>query len=1170
MLLQSIKVNDRIRGIVPNEVIQIISINSLSSDADNVVACEIIYRKSDGSLGQQILYADNLDGISLETADLPWTFDADATLMRLASEAYRIRLAHLFDPHLAVYTSMIQPLPHQITAVYEDMLPRQPLRFLLADDPGAGKTIMTGLLIKELKVRGDLNRCLIVCPGNLVTQWQDELQDKFQLEFEILRNEHFESGNPFLDIPYCIARLDKLSRNDEAQRNLKMSEWDLIVCDEAHKMSASLFGDKEKHTKRYNLGLTLSTISRHFLLLTATPHNGKDDNFQLFLRLLDKDRFDGKNRSGDKPDAGDMMRRLVKEELKTFDGKPLFPERIAYTLKYDLSPLEKELYDAVTDYVRTGFARAEKVLNPKRAHAVGFALTVLQRRLASSPEAIYQSLRRRRERLEKYLVLLYAARDKGALSDPEYTGSFSDDDWNDFDDAPEEEINKIEEQFTDGATAAQTISELEIEIHTLNELEIKAEYLRNSSVDKKWEQVSRTLQDESQMFDKNRGREKIIIFTEHRETLYYLADKIRIMLGKKNAVVTIQGGMAHDERKSIEEHFKNDPSVSVLVATDAAGEGINLQKAHLMINYDLPWNPNRIEQRFGRIHRIGQRDVCHLWNLVANGTREGEVFTRLFDKLENERAALGGRVFDVLGKISFDEKPLRDLLIEAIRYGNDPKVRKKLDMKIDNAFDSGVLEKLFEERSLAGQSLGLEKVSHIREEMERLEARRMQPYFIENFCIDALESLTVHCQKKTSHRYTVSHIPRAVRETRSPEGTAYPIARSYSAITFEKEYIHVDGLEDAALICPGHPLLSVLLDTVLEKGQELLKQGTIFIDEHENARDRLLFYVEDILEDSRKDSAGRPIKASHRLHFIEIYKNGSVQSAGYAPYLDYAAPTAEELPLVKELLKKNAWWGADAESLARNYAVQHLSHEHLKEVQERRTAFVMKAEQEVKKRLDAEIAYWDMKVGEMYDQIAQGKTNAQLNADNFSKWAGDYRRRKKHRLEELELEKKIFPQIPTILGGAWVIPRAMVQDAQSAETDSVSSPEDRAALESIAMNTVSAIERSMGNIPHDLHSKNLGYDIESKTPEGTLRFIEVKAQESGSTFVMVTKNEMLVASNSKNSILAVVEINGTNYHTVYFQDWMKESPRLSVVNISLDLKKLRTEARVVYEGDSQF
>jgi superfamily II DNA or RNA helicase len=1181
MTLQEIRPNLRILGVIPGETIQVISAVPLGDGA-----LELVYRKNDGSLGQQLLYTDALDTLSIETGDLPWKFDADAAQVRLTSEAYRIKLAHLFDPHLAIHTSMIQPLPHQITAVYGEMLPRQPLRFLLADDPGAGKTIMSGLLIKELKVRGDLNRCLIVSPGNLAEQWQDELYSRFQLEFEILTNDMLDSsirGNAFLDKPYLIARLDKLSRNEEIQEKLKVSEWDLIICDEAHKMSATVFGNEEKHTKRYNLGILLSGITRHFLLLTATPHNGKDDDFQLFLRLLDGDRFEGKNRKKQKTDVTDIMRRLVKEELLTFAGKPLFPERIAYTLKYELSGPEMDLYNKVTEYVRTGFDKAQKVLDPKRARAVGFALTILQRRLASSPEAIYQSLRRRRDRLEKKLVELQTARDMGlnrSLDPQSYNRIFTDDDWDDFEDAPEEEINEMEEEFLDDATAAKTIAELEIEIHTLTDLELAAQRLLHSGVDRKWEQVSRTLQDDTLMYAEGGSREKIIIFTEHRDTLYYLAGKIRTMLGNNNAVVTIQGGMHREDRKLVEEKFKNEAAVSVLAATDAAGEGINLQKAHLMINYDLPWNPNRLEQRFGRIHRIGQRVVCHLWNLVAKDTREGDVFTRLFEKLDKERQSLGGKVFDVLGKVNFGDKPLRDLLIEAIRYGYKPEVRARLEQVIDGALDRAELERLLAERSLVGQTLGIEQVHEIREAMDRIEARRLQPHFIESFFIGAYESMKGQIRKRPDHRYTLPHVPRNLRESRSSLGVHYPIVQSYEAITFEKESIHIDGRidngslpADATLICPGHPLLNALIDEILGKNQGRLKQGTIFIDDSDSSKnDRLLFYIEDILEDGRKDSIGRPIKASHQLHFTEIYKDGTVQSAGLAPYLDYTVPTAEEYPILQKLLKKEAWWEQNAETLARDYAVRNLMPSHLKEVRDRRIAYVNKVEQEVKNRLNAEIVYWDTQAGIMSDQIVQGKVNAKLNADRFKERVSTLEQRLKFRLEELALERNIVSKPPTILGGAWVVPRSMLQAFNS--TDDAASEaitftiEGRKEIEQIAMETVSAIEREMEYEPRDVSKENIGYDIESKTPDNTLRFIEVKGRHAGKGEVTVTHNEMKTASNSPDKcILAVVEIDGNKRQVTYFMNWIDTGPSFAENNRTLDIDRLRRSARIAYEKE---
>ena len=376
---------------------------------------------------------------------------------------------------LAVHTSVVEPLPHQITAVYESMLPRQPLRFLLADDPGAGKTIMAGLLIKELIARGDLQRCLVVCPGSLAEQWQDELYRRFQLPFDILTNDKLEAartGNWFLETNLVIARLDKLSRNEDVQQKLQVPDcrWDLVVCDEAHKMSATFFGGEVKYTKRYRLGQLLSTLTRHFLLMTATPHNGKEEDFQLFMALLDGDRFEGRFRDGvHVADVSDLMRRMVKENLLKFDGTPLFPERIAHTVPYKLSEAEARLYKAVTDYVREEFNRAEALENDKRAGTVGFALTILQRRLASSPEAIYQSLRRRRERLASRLRELEVLQRGGQIASAVVTAGpeLDPDDVEDLDEAPENEVEAAEEEILDQATAARSIAELNAEIETL-------------------------------------------------------------------------------------------------------------------------------------------------------------------------------------------------------------------------------------------------------------------------------------------------------------------------------------------------------------------------------------------------------------------------------------------------------------------------------------------------------------------------------------------------------------------------------------------------------------------------------------------------------------------------------------------------------------------------------
>ncbi len=729
--LDDLKVGALVLGLLPgNHAVTIVGVTLHAG-----IGAEVVYKDSSGQLGSELLYTDRIAELQVAPQALPWRFDADGALFRLVSEAYRIRLAYLFDPLIAIHTSQVEPLPHQITAVYETMLSKQPLRYLLADDPGAGKTIMTGLFIKELMIRGDLHRCLIVSPGNLVEQWQDELRQRFHLTFEILTNDRIESsasGNPFAEMPLCIARLDKLSRDELLREKLQQSEWDMVVVDEAHKMSATFFSSEVKFTKRYQLGQLLGTLTRHLLLLTATPHNGKEEDFQLFLALLDPDRFEGRFRDGvHKVDVSDIMRHLVKEQLLKFDGTRLFPERFAYSVNYHLSPAEIELYRAVTNYVRQEFNRADALHNNGRKGTIGFALTILQRRLASSPEAIYQSLRRRHERLLQRLQETRQARPHADRQTQveifEQMPLLESDDLDDLDDAPTAEVESLEERVVDQASAARTIAELEVEIALLARLEQLAYRVRTSGTDRKWEELANLLQNQAEMFDGQGSRRKLVIFTEHRDTLNYLEDRIRTLLGQPEAVVTIHGGLNREARMRAQEAFTQNKEVQILLATDAAGEGINLQRAHLMVNYDLPWNPNRIEQRFGRIHRIGQTEICHLWNLVALDTREGEVFHTLLNKLEEERSSLGGQVFDVLGKVLFDNRPLRDLMVEAIRYGERLETKLRLSRVVDEALDHQHLQELLEQRALASEVLDGVRIRQIHEEMERATARRLQP-----------------------------------------------------------------------------------------------------------------------------------------------------------------------------------------------------------------------------------------------------------------------------------------------------------------------------------------------------------------------------------------------------------------------------------------------------------
>jgi superfamily II DNA or RNA helicase len=1187
--LEELKPNAAVRGILPDALATVVSVQWFGSEA-----LELTYKTPAGKVANELLYRHDEPRVEVVEQGRPWSFDGDGAQFRLVSEAYRIRLAHLFDPVLAVHTSVLEPLPHQITAVYDVMLPRQPLRFLLADDPGAGKTIMAGLLMKELIARGDLHRCLVVCPGSLAEQWQDELYRRFHLPFEILTNDKLEAartGNWFLETNLVIARLDKLSRNEDVQEKLKTPDcrWDLIVCDEAHKMSASLFGGEVKYTKRYKLGQLLSTLTRHFLLMTATPHNGKEADFQLFMALLDGDRFEGRFRDGvHVTDVSDIMRRMVKEGLLKFDATPLFPERIAYTVPYKLSDAEARLYKEVTDYVRDEFNRAEALQNDKRAGTVGFALTILQRRLASSPEAICQSLRRRRERLESKLreLELLQRGNEAPVSIAVGAPEMDTEDVEDLEDAPDNEVETAEEEILDQATAARTITELKAEIGTLKRLEALALVLRRSGEDRKWCELAKLL---STVFATVpvAGRvaepsvpygsgpippptpsphQKLVLFTEHRDTLKYLEDRVSTLLGRREAVVVIHGGMGREDRMKAQEAFKHDPEVQVLLATDAAGEGINLQRAHLMVNYDLPWNPNRIEQRFGRIHRIGQTEVCHLWNLVAEETREGDVYRTLLDKLEQARKALGGQVFDVLGKLQFEGRSLRDLLIEAIRYGERPEVRARLTQVVSNAFDKTQLQDLLEERALAHDSMDASRVFRVREEMERAEARRLQPHYIESFFLESFRRLGGAVKQREPRRYEITHVPAPVRNRDRLIGVGEPVLPRYERIAFEKNLVAPQGQPMAAFLCPGHPLLDATIDLTLERHRDLLRRGAVLVDDRDaGTSPRVLFYLEHAIQDASITRAGDRRVISKRMLYVELDVEGNTHHLHYAPYLDYR-PLTESDPAIETILSRPecAWIGRELEQKAQGYAVAHVVPEHLSEVRARRLDLIAKTEAAVQDRLTKEISYWDHRAEQLKLQEQAGKPNARLNSDEARKRADGLQARLQKRMEELKLEKQIAPLPPVVMGGLLVIPAGLLVAMNGEDTGGTPAlPGDTQASAAKARAIVMQTERELGFVPTDRETDKLGYDIESRIPgTGKLRFIEVKGRIAGAPTITVTKNEILYSLNKPDDfILAIVEFQGEAGHRVrYIRCPFQREPDFGVTSVNYDFAELLQRA----------
>jgi superfamily II DNA or RNA helicase len=1161
--LEDLKSGSRVHGIVLGEPVTVVHVQWLGSNA-----VDLTFKRQNGEVNSRLLYRDNEPQLELIEPGTPWAFNADGHLFQLASEAHRIQLGYLFDPLLAVHTSLVEPLPHQITAVYEQMLPRQPLRFLLADDPGAGKTIMTGLLIKELRARGDLERCLVVCPGMLAEQWQDEMWEKFNLPFEILTNQKLEAartGNWFQENNLVIARLDMLSRNEDLQTKLQQTDWDLIVVDEAHKMSAHVFGNEVKYTKRHQLGQLLSRITRHFLLLTATPHNGKEEDFQLFLSLLDGDRFAGRFREGvHTVDVSDLMRRLSKEQLVTFDNTPLFPERRAYTIKYKLSDPEAQLYEQVTEYVREEFNRADRIENGGRRNTVGFALTSIQRRLASSPEAIYQSLQRRQARLERRLAEEKLLKRGGAVHVEwqKEVPFLSDAAMIDLEDAPSAEYEELENRVIDQATASLTIAELEAEIETLRRLVKLAHRVRQSEEDKKWGELRDLLQDDAHMVDNQGHRRKLVIFSEHRDTVSYLMERIQTLLGQPEAVVTIHGSLRREERRVVQESFSQDKSVSVLVATDAAGEGINLQRAHLMINYDLPWNPNRLEQRFGRIHRIGQTEVCHVWNMIADETREGDVFARLLEKIEVERKDLGGAVFDVMGEV-FQGSELRRLLIEAVRYGDLPEVRDRLHEQVDAAFDKDRLQELVSQRALTEDILDASKIYKIKEEMERAEARRLQPYYIRSFFIEAFRYLGGTISEREHGRYEITHVPGVIRGRDRLIGSRNPVLPRYERVTFHKELISVPGKPLAEFVCPGHPLLDSVTDLILERYRNLLKQGTILVDPQDHGNKiRALFYLEHTIQDARINKGGSQRTVSRRVQFSEINQTGGIHNAGYAPYLDYRPATDEEQRLIKSLLEEDWLRREDLETRVLEFAVENMVPGHLEEVKERREEMVDKTYAAVKDRLTKEITYWDYRAQQL-KVLQEAGRQPKMNWLKARERADELQARLKTRLASLEQERQISLLSPVIIGGALVVPQGLL-DEESGRKEPAQFARETKAVEKAAMDAVTRAERELGYEPRDVSAQNVGYDIESTDPQtGSLRFVEVKGRVKGAPTVTVTKNEILTALNKPESfILALVSVDGGYTECRYVRHPFENEPDFGVTSVNYSLKDLWTKGEV--------
>ena len=837
-------------------------VRPLGTDGSAGYECRV--RLPDGALEEAVISPEEAATIfsaGKESEENTGTRPADAEKLRLLVESTRIRLAHTYDRQFAVSLSGIRTLPHQIEAVYQKMLPQPRLRFLLADDPGAGKTIMAGLLIKELKLREAIDRCLILVPAPLTIQWQDELLRFFNEPFQIIHsaNDQQQLLNLWEREAQIVSSID-YAKQDDVRERVWQQRWDLIIIDEAHKCSAYTKrsagrGDEVDRTKRYQLAERLSEHCDNLLLLTATPHHGDDDRFAHFIRLIDRDLFPEPHRFSS--EAGEVRRdilrlgadcpwalRRLKEDLKDLHGRRLFPDRHVHTVSFNLGPQEYAIYKAVTAYINEFLPQA----TGRRKNSVALVRTVFQRRLASSTRAIHESLLRRRTRLEELVEELErlspAQRAKrlaqlsGRLADAEQ-------DEDDLDDASRDAL-------IDEATAAIELDQLRAEVAALGDLSARVGRVRESGRDSKLIALRECLE-RAEFNELKDGRGKLLIFTEHRDTLKHLREHVESW---GYSTCEIHGGMNPRDRRQAQEEFRTNRQICV--ATEAAGEGINLQFCHLMVNYDLPWNPTRLEQRLGRIHRIGQSRDVYAFNFVATSSEEGEpviegrILERLLSKLDRMRDALGDRVFDVVGEVlSLNQVNLPDMLRE-VAY--EP---RRLDDYLDaiERIDPRQLE-LYEDATGIALARAHVDFSSFAEANLEAEERRLMPRYVESHFLSASKAVGLRTEARADGLWRVEHVRAdlrserlaAIRRLGTPE-------TSYRKLTFYKEHLEQNQHLDAVLLGPGHPIYGAVDERLQELLGELAGQAAVYVDSLAEAPYRLHFYEVSVRGQTTKGEA---------------------------------------------------------------------------------------------------------------------------------------------------------------------------------------------------------------------------------------------------------------------------------------------------------------------------
>ena len=1067
-----LKEGDIVKGNIANEPVRVDKVVDLGEHVQ--IVGSTLHTKQ---YVKRILKKSELTQLQIVSQTIDFSFPARDAFLFI--EATRLKYASLFDPFLAMNVSKIDPLPFQIEAVYGYVLKQPKVRFLIADDPGAGKTIMAGLIIKELRLRKLACRILIVVPGHLKDQWLRELSEKFDEKFTVLDRHTFDAHygeNPWELNDRVITSLD-FAKQDDILPTLNSVRWDLVVVDEAHKMAAYSYGNKTEKTKRYKLGEVLSKVANHLLFLTATPHRGDPENFRLFLDLLQPGFFANpemveeslKNR--DNP----LFIRRLKEDLRDFNNNPIFTRRFTSTVKFKLSEREKELYNEVSRYVIEQYNKGLK--NDKKKN-VAFALVILQRRMASSTFALMKSLERRKRRLEEILA-------KGQEKQKEYRL-----DYETLEDLEEEERWKREEEW-ETLTFATDRDELRSEIKIIQELMKKADEVVRSESEAKLSKLRKAIEDG---FNKSRemgGNAKVLIFTESRDTLEYLVDKIRKWGYKVNY---IHGGMKLEERIKAEKLFKEE--TQIMVATEAAGEGINLQFCHVMINYDIPWSPMRLEQRMGRIHRYGQQKDVYIFNLVTEDTREGEVLAKLLSKLEEIREKLGSdKVFDIIGQI-YPDKDFHQLIVDAVTNAKTmDEVLKELDERVK--VDPEYIERI---KEMLGESLATKYIDHsrIKEMFEKAEEYRLVPEYVEEFFKRTFKRVGGEWEKTKDGFLTVRSIPyeiKKIAEKLEFKNKFGILMKSYRKITFDKEKAFREP--DSEFVSFGHPLLEALIEWVVTEFREGVNKGSTFEDPSGKYNGFIWFYMGEIV-DGKGEVVARKIFA--------IYDDGKEKREvdpallwDLVPFEGTVEPLnaseSEVLPFVIEAVEKYK--------------------EQLRRERERQA--------EIKRKyglrsLDYLIGELDAELSELYERQSFGEKVdlAILNKDQQKK---SYERAREELEKEIQQEQHLVISFLELLTVVRVVARTadeMIRDEE---------------IERIGIQIAMEYERKHGREPKDVSRENLGFDIRSKG-EGEVRYIEVKAR-AGCGQIALTPNELMKAKQLKNDYWLYIVVNAATNPELY-------------------------------------